>query len=279
MSHLTATPSANLSASTVRVGALDTHVVDEGAGPAVLLLHGSGPGVSAEANWRTAIPALAAAGHRAVAPDLIGFGRTVPPEDHAYTMASWVEHAVGLLDELGLDRVDLVGNSFGGALALRVAIEHPERVRRLVLMGSVGVPFELTEGLDRVWGYRASVEAMRAVLDTFAHDRALISDDLARMRYEASIVDGADQRFARMFPAPRQRWIDAMASADEEIAAIAAPTLLVHGRDDRVIPLATSLRLLELIPDAQLHAFGQCGHWTQIERADEFSRLLVEFLA
>lgn len=268
-----------LSTSTLRVGALDTHVVDEGAGPPVVLLHGSGPGVSALANWRPVIPALTAAGHRAVAPDLIGFGGTVPPAGHDYTMASWVEHVVDLLDVLGMDRVDLVGNSFGGALALRLALDHPERVRRLVLMGSVGVPFELTPGLDTVWGYRAGIPQMRAVLDTFAYDRSLISDELAELRYQASIEGGADRRFAAMFPAPRQRWIDAMASPEEEIRTLAAPTMLVHGRDDRVIPLATSLRLLELIPDAELHVFGRCGHWTQIERAADFNRLLVQFLA
>jgi 2-hydroxymuconate-semialdehyde hydrolase len=267
----------------IPIAGIDTLVVDEGPGAAtpestVLLLHGSGPGVTAMANWRLVIPALVEAGHRVIAPDLVGFGRTVPPAGHDYSMASWVGHAVALLDELGLDRVDLVGNSFGGALALRLAIDHPERVGRLVLMGSVGVPFEITEGLDRVWGYRASVPAMREVLDTFAWDQSLIDDDLAKLRYEASIEDGADERFAAMFPAPRQRWVDAMASGDDEIRGISTRTLLIHGRDDRVIPLATSLRLLELIPDAQLHAFGQCGHWTQIEKTAEFNRLLVDFL-
>ncbi|MBS2937017.1 alpha/beta fold hydrolase [Nocardioides sp. J2M5] len=264
--------------SMVRVGALDTHVVDEGAGAPVLLLHGSGPGVSALANWRLTLPALVAAGRRTIAPDLIGFGQTVPPTDHRYTMESWVEHVVALMDVLDLDTTDLVGNSFGGALALRLAIEHPERVRRLVLMGSVGVPFEITPGLQTVWGYRASVEGMREVLDTFTYDGAGITDDLAQLRYESSIAEGADQRFAAMFPAPRQRWVDAMASHEDEVRGISAPTLLVHGRDDRVIPVATSQRLLELIPRADLHVFGQTGHWTQIERTDEFNTLLVRFL-
>ena len=264
--------------SMVRVGALDTHVVDEGAGAPVLLLHGSGPGVSALANWRLTLPALVAAGRRTIAPDLIGFGKTVPPTDHRYTMESWVEHVVALMDVLDLDTTDLVGNSFGGALALRLAIEHPDRVRRLVLMGSVGVPFKITPGLETVWGYRASVEGIRSVLDTFTYDGAGITDDLAQLRYESSIVDGADQRFAAMFPAPRQRWVDAMASPDAEVRGVSAPTLLVHGRDDRVIPVATSQRLLELIPRADLHVFGQTGHWTQIERTEEFTTLLVRFL-
>lgn len=267
-----------LTTSTIRVGSLDTHVVDEGAGPAVLLLHGSGPGVSAEANWRLTIPALVAAGHRVVAPDLVGFGATVPPADHEYSMESWLAHVVGLLDELGLERVDVVGNSFGGALALRLVIEHPERVRSVVLMGAAGVEFPLTDGLEAVWGYRASVEEMRRVMGVFAYDTSLLTDDLAQLRYEASLAGGADERFAAMFPAPRQRWLAAMASTDEELRAIRVPVLLVHGREDRVIPTSTSTHILSVVPDARLHLFGQCGHWTQIEKADEFNTLVVTFL-
>ncbi|GAA6526188.1 alpha/beta fold hydrolase [Intrasporangium sp. DVR] len=263
----------------VDVGGVKTWVHDVGSGPAVLLLHGSGPGVSAAANWRLTIPALVAAGHRVIAPDQLGFGQTVPPEGHEYSVDSWLAHAVELLDALGVERASVVGNSFGGAMALRLASGHPDRVDRLVLMGSVGVPFPITEGLDAVWGYQPSVESMRALLDLFAYDTSRMTDDLARDRYEASIADGADERFAAMFPAPRQRWVDSMVLPVEEIRAITAPTLLFHGRDDQVIPLTTSLNLLHLIGRAQLHVFGQCGHWTQIEYASDFNRLLADFLA
>lgn len=262
----------------MRISSLDTHVVDRGTGAPVLLLHGSGPGVSAEANWRLTMPALVEAGHRVVAPDLIGFGRTVPPPDHVYDLRSWTDHVVAVMDATRLERTAVVGNSFGGALALRLAIEHPDRIDRLVLMGSVGVRFPLTPGLDTVWGYRAGVEGMRRVLEAFVHDHAMITDDLAHMRYTASTEDGADRRFAAMFPAPRQRWIDAMASDDDELRAISAPTLIVHGREDQVIPTSTSQTLFDLIPGAQLHLFGQCGHWSQIEKAAEFNALLASFL-
>jgi pimeloyl-ACP methyl ester carboxylesterase len=146
-------------------------------------------------------------------------------------------------------------------------------------MGSVGVPFPITEGLDAVWGYEASVEQMRELLDLFAYDTSRMTDGLARDRYEASVANGADARFAAMFPAPRQRWVDSMVLPVEEIRSITAPTLLFHGREDKVIPLTTSLNLFHLIERAQLHVFGQCGHWTQIEYADDFNRLLADFLA
>jgi pimeloyl-ACP methyl ester carboxylesterase len=152
-------------------------------------------------------------------------------------------------------------------------------VDRLVLMGSVGVPFEITPGLDAVWGYQPSVQNMRALLDIFAYSRELVTDELAQVRYQASIQPGFQESFSAMFPAPRQRWVDAMVTPDDEIAALPHPTLVVHGREDRVIPLANSLRLLELVPDVRLHVFGRCGHWTQIEHSDAFVRLLLDHLS
>jgi len=152
-------------------------------------------------------------------------------------------------------------------------------VRRLVLMGSVGVPFEITPALDAVWGYQPSLEAMRGLLDLFAFDRSLVNDELARLRYEASIRPGFQESFGAMFPAPRQRWVDAMVSREADIRALPNPTLVIHGRDDKVIPLQTSLTLSSWIPRSQLHVFGQCGHWTQIEHASRFARLVGDFLA
>jgi 2-hydroxymuconate-semialdehyde hydrolase len=146
-------------------------------------------------------------------------------------------------------------------------------------MGSVGVTFAITPGLDAVWGYTPSLDNMRKLLDIFAYDRGLVSDELARLRYEASIRPGFQESFAAMFPAPRQRWVDAMASAEQDIRALPHDTLIVHGREDQVIPLSNSLTLSQWIVRSQLHVFGQCGHWTQIEHAARFARLVGNFLA
>jgi len=265
----------------ISTGAFYSNVHDLGQGPPVLLLHGSGPGVSAWANWRLLLPVLART-RRVVAPDLLGFGyteRPAYPADNAhYRMAVWVQQAVDLLDALGIEQTDLVGNSFGGALALALAIAHPKRVRRLVLMGSVGVPFPITPGLDAVWGYTPSITHMRELLDIFAFDRNLVTDELAKLRYQASIQPGFQESFAAMFPAPRQRWVDAMESSEQDIRALPHETLIVHGREDQVIPLSNSLTLAQWITRAQLHVFGQCGHWTQIEHAARFARLVENFL-
>lgn len=271
-------PNPEIGQSITAAGIRTNYHDSGGAGAPVLLIHGSGPGVSAWANWRLVMPALAQQA-RVIAPDMVGFGYTERPQGFVYNMDAWVRQAVGLLDALGIERTDLVGNSFGGGLSLALAIAHPERVRRLVLMGSAGVSFPLTEGLDAVWGYTPSVENMRAIMDYFAFDQGLMSDDLARLRFEASIRPGFQESFAAMFPAPRQRWIEALASAEADIRALPHQALVIHGREDRVIPLATSLTLSSWIQRSQLHVYGQCGHWTQIEHAARFARLVGDFLA
>ena len=275
MSTTTTSPEIGKS---INAGGLMTNYHDMGSGFPVLMIHGSGPGVSAWVNWRLVMPELSK--HRMVlAPDMAGFGFTERPEGMVYNMDAWVDQAIAFIDALDLPQVDLVGNSFGGALALALTIRRPERIRRLVLMGAVGVSFPITPALDAVWGYEPSFENMRSIMDVFAYDRGLINDELAKLRYEASIRPGFHESYASMFPAPRQRWVDALASSEADIARIDKETLIIHGREDQVIPLDNSLRFANLISRSQLHVFGRCGHWTQIEHAARFVRLVGDFLA
>ena len=144
-------------------------------------------------------------------------------------------------------------------------------------MGSTGVIFPLTEGLDLSWGYEPSFEAMRNLMDYFVYNHDLVGDELAELRYQASIRPGYQESFSAMFPAPRENGIKALSTPDELIRGITQETLLIHGRDDQIIPLDTSFQLLHLIPNSQLHVFGKCGHWTMIERTDDFCKLVLEF--
>ena len=262
----------------ITAGGYQTNLHEHGKGFPLMLIHGSGPGVTAWANWRLVMPELARQ-RRVIAPDMLGFGYSERPANPDYQRDVWVEHAIGVLDALGIEQADLVGNSFGGGIALALAIRYPQRVRRLVLMGSVGVSFPITDGLDRVWGYEPSFQTMRSLMDTFAYDRALVTDELAELRYQASIRPGFQESFAQMFPAPRQRWVDGLASNEADIRAVQHETLVIHGREDQVIPLQASLQLAQLIPNAQLHVYGHCGHWTQIEHAGRFARLVEDFLS
>lgn len=224
---------------TVDANGIKTNVLEAGHGDPVILIHGSGPGVTSYANWRLVIPALAEDFH-VLAPDM-------------------------------------VGNSFGGAIALRIAAQHPGRVGKLVLMGALGVPFPITEGLERVWGYQPSFENMRQVLDVFAYSRDLVNDELAEVRYRGSIQPGFQESFSAMFPAPRQRWVEAMCTPEDEIRKLPHRTLILHCREDQVIPVQTSLRLEELIDNADLSVFSHCGHWSMIERTADFNRSVRQF--
>jgi pimeloyl-ACP methyl ester carboxylesterase len=254
-----------------------TNYLEAGSGTeTVLLIHGSGPGVTSYANWRLVIPALAENYH-VIAPDMVGFGYSDRPDDIEYGLDTWADQVIGLMDSLGIEKAHLVGNSFGGSIALRVATRTPERVGKLVLMGSMGVPFPITEGLNRVWGYEPSFENMRKVLDVFAYSRELVNDELAQVRYEGSIQPGFQEAFSSMFPEPRQRWVEAMCTPDEEIRKLPHRTLIVHGREDQVIPVQTSLRLMELVENGDLAVFSHCGHWSMIERTADFNRLVRDF--
>lgn len=261
----------------IQAGTIRTNYHDAGQGHPVILIHGSGPGVSAWANWRLNIGPLSQQA-RVVAPDMVGFGFTDRPPGIRYEKAQWIAHLAAFMDALKIEQADLVGNSFGGGLALAFAIQYPARVRRMVLMGSVGVSFPLTAGLDAVWGYEPSIENMKRLLDIFAFDRRLVTDELAELRYKASIRPGVQESFSSMFPAPRQAGIDALASDEQDISRLQQPALVIHGRDDRVIPRDASRRLFELLPNAELHMFGRCGHWTQIEHTARFNMLVADFL-
>jgi 2-hydroxymuconate-semialdehyde hydrolase len=263
----------------IDVAGIRTNVLVSGdphSSPAVLLIHGSGPGVSAYSSWRLTMPALAG-DYAVIAPDLLGFGRTERRQGIEYGMQAWTAHIVGVLDALGCERAHVVGHSFGGSLALALAINNPERVDRLVLTSAVGVSFPLTAGLDAVWGYQPSLESMRAIMGVFAYD-SHIDEDLVRMRYESSIAPGVQEAYTTMFPAPRQITLDAVCHDPALVAKVPHPTLIVHGRDDRVIPFASSLRLFDLIGDSRLQGFSRSGHLVQIDHAADYNATLRAFL-
>lgn len=256
---------------------LNYHDVGEGAGDPILLIHGSGPGVTAWANWRGIIPVLSQEA-RVIAPDMLGFGYTECPDYLKLTPAVWVGSLIMLLDALKIEKVSVVGNSFGGAIALALAKAHPERVNRLVLMGAAGINAPISEGLEKVWGYTPGLEAMKALMAVFAYDHSIITDDLVRMRYEASIRADVQERFARLFPAPRQQGVEMLALAESDLAAITHKTLLIHGLNDQVIPVEWSRRMKTLLPNSTLQEFDQCGHWVQIEKAAKFTLVVSDFL-
>jgi pimeloyl-ACP methyl ester carboxylesterase len=262
---------------TIDAGGIETSYLEAGSGETVLMLHGSGPGVSALANWQHNIPTLAQRFH-VLAPDIVGFGTTERPEDIVYSLRTWTDHIWAFMNAHGIEKARVIGNSLGGRIALQMATDHPDRIAKMVLMGTPAVGMTPTEGLAALRAYEPSHEAMRALLrNYFAVDPAMITDDLVKIRYEASIADGAYEAYRAMFLDPRHAGSD-LGITENEVRAIATPALLIHGREDKVVPLQVSLTMVGLLPDADLHVFSACGHWTQIERADEFSAVVSDYL-
>jgi pimeloyl-ACP methyl ester carboxylesterase len=262
---------------TIDAGGIETSYLEAGSGETVLMLHGSGPGVSALANWQHNIPALAQRFH-VLAPDIVGFGATERPEDIVYSLRTWTDHIWAFMDSRGIEKARVVGNSLGGRIALQMATDQPDRIAKLVLMGTPGVGMTPSEGLDALRAYEPSHDAMRELLrNYFAVDPAMITDDLVKIRYEASIADGAYEAYRGMFFDPRHAGSD-LGITENEARAIVTPILLIHGREDKVVPLQVSVTMVGLLPNADLHVFSACGHWTQIERADEFSALVSDYL-
>jgi 2-hydroxymuconate-semialdehyde hydrolase len=263
----------------IDAGGYRTHYHETGSGEVLLFIHGSGPGVTAWANWRLAIPVFAEH-YRVLAPDVLGFGYSDRPAGITYGKDVWVEHLIAFLDAKGVRKCHIVGNSMGGGLAIALAVKRPDLVDRMVLMGSSGVSFPITPGLEAVWGYEPGREAMRTLIaEYFAYDPSIATDGLVELRYAASMQPGFQESYGRMFPPPRQNGVDDLTTPAEDIKRITAQTLLVHGREDKVLPLAVSYELFSLLPNAQLHVFGHCGHWTQIERMAEFNAIVAAFLS
>lgn len=253
----------------------------------VIMLHGGGPGASGWSNFGANLPVFAAH-FRTLLVDQPCFGRSDKPElDKDYFSFS-ADAVAALMDELGIRQAHFVGNSLGGGTAVRMALNHPDKVGKLLLMGPGGVSVNLfapdpTEGIKRLFEFSAAPEptkdGLRAFLGVMAYDPSTVTDALVEERW-ASATDPATRlgnaRMGASFANPA--WAeDAMLW--REAHRITQPVLLTWGREDRVNPLDGALVALKTIPDARLHVFPHCGHWAQTERADEFNRLALDFFA
>ncbi len=260
------------------------HYYEAGAGEPVVMLHGGGPGASAWSNFGPNLPEFAKQ-YRTLLVDQPGFGQSDKPEITSQYFTFSATALVRLLDGLGIERVHVVGNSLGGGTAVRFALDHPDRAGRLVLMAPGGLGLNVfapdpTEGVKRLYRFGAppgpSREKLAEFLRTLVYDQSLVTDELVAARYETASTPESLRAMASMGasfamdPEAGMLW--------REAYRLRQRVLLIWGREDRVNPIDGALVALKLIPRAQLHVFGRCGHWAQLEKFAEFNRLAMDFI-
>jgi pimeloyl-ACP methyl ester carboxylesterase len=277
--------SADATSRTLETPKGELHYHEAGDGPPLVLLHGSGPGVSGWANYRDNLPSFAPH-FRSLVLDLPGFGKSYEPEENPTLHGP--EAVIALLDGLGLDRVAIIGNSLGGGIAARVAASHPTRVSRLVTLGGVGVPFFSalpSEGIIRLVEFVEDPTRDRLLewMRSMVHDPAVLTDEFVEMRWQTATDPAALAGIRRIYNRAMLAGLRDMmlnnTAALGMLRQIQAPTLLTWGRDDRVTPLDGAIAPLRLIPKCELHVFHDCGHWSMIERKDEWESVVLSFLS
>lgn len=267
---------------TLSADGLNFHYHEAGEGPPLLLLHGSGPGVSGWSNFGANLPTFAAQ-FRTIVLDMAGFGRSDLPELDRQYPAVAADAVSTFLSAMGIDSCHVLGNSMGGNVAGHLVLSEPERVERLVMMGPGGFAVntfgpEVSEGGKRLGEFmrKPSRDAMVAWIETMVADPRSITDELIDERMANAMEPGVIETVGKIFGTffrfenPNPLW----ARAHE----IKHPTLITWGRDDRMLPLEGAMFPYRQLPNAELHVFARCGHWAQVERKEEFERVVVEFL-
>lgn len=262
---------------------VQVHYNDAGTGAeTVVMLHGSGPGASGWANFNRNIEPLVAAGYRVILMDCPGWSKSDPIVCTGSRSELNARALKGLLDALGLDKVHIVGNSMGGHSAVAFALFNPGRVGKLVLMGGgTGGPSQFvpmpTEGIKLLQAlYRnPTIDNLKKMMAVFVFDTSSLTDALYQARLD-NMMSRKDhlENFVKSLAANPKQFPD----YGPRLGEIAAPTLVIWGRDDRFVPMDVGLRLIWGMPNAELHIFNRCGHWAQWEHADKFNRMVLDFL-
>lgn len=274
---------------TVRVGRRDVFLTEAGSGHPVVLLHGGGAGATGVSNYARNIDALAQH-FRVIVPDMPGYGRSTKDIDHEDPFGDLAAAVRGLLDEIDVDRAHLVGNSYGGAAALRLAMDRPDNVGRLILMGPGGVGTTRglpTRGLNALLDYYGGEGPTREKLSTFIRDYLVfdgsaVPDELIELRYQASIqpevVANPPLRRPSGPYALRTLWRMDL-TRDRRLAKVRAKTLVIWGRDDKVNRPSGAQLLAGALPSCDVYLAANTGHWVQWEQAEMFNELARAFLS
>ncbi|WP_296405580.1 alpha/beta hydrolase [Psychrobacter sp.] len=255
-----------------------THYYDQGEGIPVLLLHGSGSGTSAAMTWWQNIPHISR-DYRAIAFDSIGYGETISAPDSSYGIKQWGEHTLRLMDALGIDKAWLVGSSLGGWIALQLAIDHPQRLYGVVSIGTGGTKKTKRPKTVRPQNNKTSLSADLIRQDLLKNicNEEVVSETLVKLRYQAAVKEQANGLRTTLLAA-RDNDREHLPLDFLALGQLPLPVLLIHGMNDKVVPLSRSFELLEAMPNADAHFYSHAGHWPHIGKASEFNNLLLSYL-
>lgn len=260
---------------------------DIGDGAELLFLHGSGPGVTGWRNFRGVLPTFAEH-YRCLVLEFPGFG--VSDDFGGNPLITAHNVVVPFLDALGVNRVDIIGNSMGGGVGISFAINNPDRVGRLITIGGIGTNILSpgpSEGIRLLQEFTEEPTRQRLVdwLHSMVYDPAVVTEQLIEERWQAATDSETLSAARRMYgKAAFAQMMTFMHNSDvplpwAQMHKVVAPTLLTWGRDDRVSPLDMALIPMRTIPDAELHVFPHCGHWAMIEAKDAFESVVCGFLS
>jgi pimeloyl-ACP methyl ester carboxylesterase len=259
---------------------------EAGDGPPLVLLHGSGPGVTGWRNYRGNLAAFAEH-FRCLVLEFPGFG--VSDDFGGHPMIDAQSALAQFTDALRLERVDVIGNSMGGGVGINYAIHHPDRIGKLVTIGGIGTNIFSSgpsEGIRLLQEFTEDPTRQRLVdwLNSMVYDTALVTEELIEERYALATDPATLDSARRMYSKAAFASMMAMMRKSDfpmpwsVMHKVAAPTLLTWGRDDRVSPLDMALIPMRTIPDAEFHVFPNCGHWVMIEAKAAFERTVLSFL-
>jgi 2-hydroxy-6-oxonona-2,4-dienedioate hydrolase len=264
------------------------HYNEAGSGHPIIMLHGTGPGATGWSNFHQNMSALAK-NHRVIVIDFPGWGRSDVFDCSGESRNAANAEAVKLLmDELGIEKAALVGNSMGGGATLQFMADYPDRISHAITMGagvfalpSIFSPGGLSQGLRVIVDtYRnPTPENFRRLVEVMVYDSSFVTDELTRQRSAASLAQ--PEHLANWLKAPMGNPGGPYGGIEDLLAKLSkskVPTLMIHGRDDRTVPMEVTLRTAALIPDVRAVILNRCGHWTQVEHAAEFNRLVLNFL-
>ncbi|HEY4887718.1 MAG TPA: alpha/beta fold hydrolase [Candidatus Dormibacteraeota bacterium] len=271
------------------MGEITLHWNEAGADDQVLVaLHGSGPGASAWSNFKGNLPAFSAH-FRTLLVDQPGFGWSDKPKISGSSITYAAKAVIGLMDELHIDKAHFLGNSYGGGVASRIAIDHPERVQKLALMGPGGIAHVIfspdpTEGISilREFLTNPTRETLERFVRIMVWDQKLVTPELLEERWKSAsdpeTFAGFKQAAMPDVTPEEGRRIREENDLWRHLEKINHQVLLIWGRDDRVVPMDAAFFALRRLRNSRLHIFSRCGHWAQVEKKDEFNRLVIDFL-